>query len=86
MFQYTTRLIIGNDTATSVTTVEAETPVGAALETELKFPDTYVRVLCVELLGDCCWDAVDCSLDDHYCPTCERHLETDGECMNCHFA
>lgn len=85
MFQYTVRMIMGNDTATTMTTVEANTAEDAARETEMKWSEITVKIVNVELMGDCCWDAVTCSVDDHYCPTCETHLESDGECTNCHY-
>lgn len=87
MFQYTVRMIMGNDTATTITTVEANTAEEAAREAEMKWPALPVKIVNVELMGDCCWDAVPCEIDDHYCSTDERHghLETDGECTNCHY-
>ena len=85
MFQYTVRMIQGNDKCTTQTTVEANTPAEAALEAQMKWTGMTVKIVNVELLGDCCWDSVDCSNDRHYCSTCETHLETDGECTNCDF-
>lgn len=85
LFTYKVRMIMGNDTCTTVTTTEASTPAEAALLTEMKWTGITVKIVNVELEGDCCWDTVTCSVDDHYCSTCESHLETDGECMNCDF-
>jgi len=85
MFFYTVFMIMGNDTCTTKTTVESDSPENAALEAEMKWSGIIVKIVNVELMGDCCWDTVTCSNDDHYCPTCESHLETDGECSNCHY-
>jgi hypothetical protein len=85
MLNYTVRMIMGNDTATTKTMVEASTPMVAAREAEMKWPQIPVKIVNVELLGDCCWDVVDCSNERHYCSTCETHLETGGECTNCDF-
>jgi hypothetical protein len=27
-----------------------------------------------------------CNDENHYCPTCEYHLDEDGSCMNCDFS
>jgi hypothetical protein len=82
MFQYTVHMIQGNDTCTTKTTVEANTPEDAALEAEMKWTGMTIRVLSVELLGDCCWDVVPCTHPRHYCSTCGWHLATEGDCTN----
>lgn len=84
-FTYKVRMIQGSDTCTTITSVEANTPSDAAREAEMKWTGIRVQIVNVELLGDCCWDSVDCTNDHHYCPTCDTHLETDGECTNCHY-
>jgi len=85
MFRYTVRMIMGTDTCTTITTVDAESAADAALEAEMKWTGIPIKIVNVELMGDCCWDTVTCTMDEHYCSTCEGHLETDGECMNCDF-
>jgi len=83
--QYKVRMIMGNDKCTTTTMADSDSPAGAALEAEMKWTGITVKIVNVELLGDCCWDVVTCSHDDHYCSTCESHLESDGECTNCDF-
>jgi hypothetical protein len=43
------------------------------------------NALSIATLEYCDPTATDCTDDNHYCPTCETHLEEDGECMNCHY-
>ena len=85
MFTYTVHMTMGNDTATTQTIVESETPALAASEAQMKWTGITVKIVNVELMGDCCWDSVDCSMDSHYCSTCETHMESDGTCTNCNY-
>ncbi|QEQ93683.1 hypothetical protein SEA_ZUKO_105 [Streptomyces phage Zuko] len=79
---YLVRMIQGNDTCTTVTSVEANTPQEAAFNAEMKWTGMTVKIVNVELAGECCYLDTTCSNDDHYCPTCETHLD-EGECPNC---
>lgn len=85
MVAYLVRMIIGNDTCTTVTSVEANNPEDAMRGAEMKFSETIVRIVNVELAGECFTDT--CENDDHWCTTDERHghREMDGTCMNCDY-
>lgn len=82
---YLVRMMIGTDTCTTVTSVEANNADDAARGAEMKFLDTVVKIVNVELAGECFTDL--CENDDHWCTTDERHghLEIDGTCPNCHY-
>lgn len=82
---YTVRMIMGNDTCTTVTTVESDTPENAAREAEMKWTGITVRIVTVEGPDGCDIDL--CEDDDHWCPTDEMHghMEDDGTCLNCHY-
>lgn len=43
------------------------------------------NAISLESLEYCDPTSTDCLNDNHYCPTCETHLEEDGECMNCSY-
>jgi hypothetical protein len=82
---YLVRMIQGNDTCTTVTSVEANNHEEAAFNAQMKWTGITIKIVNVELAGECFTDT--CENDDHWCTTDERHghLETDGTCMNCHY-
>lgn len=81
---FTVQIIIGDDTCTSVTTVEAENTTGAAFAAEMKFPNTHVQIISIEGPDGCDTDL--CENDDHWCCNCDvTHLESDGTCFNCSY-
>lgn len=78
---YTVRMIMGNDTCTTQTLVEALTPEDAAREAEMKWTGITIRIVTVEGPDGC--DVGLCEDDDHWCCNCDvTHLE-DGSCYNC---
>jgi hypothetical protein len=81
---YTVRMIMGNDTATTVTTVESDTPENAAREAEMKWSGITVKIVDIDGPEGCYVDL--CENDDHWCCNCEvTHLESDGTCFNCSY-
>lgn len=81
---YTVRMIMGNDTCTTQTTVESDTPENAAREAEMKWTGITVRIVTVEGPDGC--DTALCEDDDHWCCNCDvTHLESDGTCFNCSY-
>ena len=86
MNRYTVRMIQGNDTCTTVTTVESDTPENAAREAEMKWTGMTIQIVGVLDSDNLCIPDL-CEDDDHWCTTDERHghIEDDGTCMNCHY-
>jgi hypothetical protein len=85
MSSYTVRMIMGSDTCTTITTVDADSAADAAIVAELKWTDIVVKIVNVEDADGCCYLTTDCNNDDHYCSTCDTHLDNDEDCTNCYY-
>jgi hypothetical protein len=80
---YRVRMIIGSDTCTSVTDVEATCPEGAYFAAEMQFSKTTVKIVNVELGDECQNHLIPCTFKGHECPRCGCHLNDEGECFEC---